>query len=490
MEPQPCFMHMVLGITNNRGKDKVMFMGKGLYVIYGLLLLSLLGCSKESASHEGDKSQVSSAETTQMQGEVDLQEAEVLEGIRAELGMGEERMWKEIIENGDMEASIKADLKLPDTTKMYSMTVSEYYLTKEDKQWLAQYFMDADSIKVDKEWSVSKELLQQEIEWYDELIQSAQSPDSIDAHMLPLYESEKERLMAAVTNAPGMEDIGEDVGDYSANAYIGSKDNIAYEMRFYVDEERNQSAWTLNATTTAAFLDTDVSSEEITCNNSYMDIGNNASAMTKEEAVEKAVKLCQELGLPAMEAVATYDLEWWVGEQQEYNGYAVTLARTIGGCAADNYRYVSSEKWNGESARLPYGVESVEICLNDKGIIGVRCIGLLTAGELSSPVKLLSFDQIKEILSREVCGEDYADFTGEWCSLTLSYIKWENTEKENEYTYIPVWKLSQWGGPADMNIMMEVAEVNIWINAIDGSRIDPKDIGIVSQDLQSVSYYE
>lgn len=453
-------------------------MRKGFYVICGLFLMSLMGCGNKDVPYGSDTSQVASTKTTQMQEEIQ----EMPEGVRAELGIGDEQMWKETISNGDIEVSIKADLNLPDVTELYSMTVSEYYLTKDDKQRITQYFMDADSIKVNKEWENSKESLQSEIEACDECIHL----EGADSHMISFYESEKERLTAALADAPSMDEISEDVGDYSANAYIGSKNDIEYEMRFYADEERNQSAWTLDAISTAAFLDTDVPSEEIIYYNSYMDMSNNAASMTKEEAQEEAVKLCQELGLPMMEATGVYDLEWMVGEQQEYNGYTVTLARSIGGCAADNYRYVSTKEWDGESMQLPYGVESVEVLLNDKGIIGVKCIGLLTAGELSSPVKLLSFDQIKEILSEEVCGAEYADFTGEWSSLTLSYIKWENTEKENEYTYIPVWKLSQWGAPSDRSIMLEVSEVNIWINAIDGSRIDPKDIGIVSQDLPTI----
>ena len=48
-------------------------MRKGLCIICGVLLLSLMSCGKGSVSNESDKSQVSSVETTQMQGEEELQ---------------------------------------------------------------------------------------------------------------------------------------------------------------------------------------------------------------------------------------------------------------------------------------------------------------------------------------------------------------------------------------------------------------------------------
>lgn len=457
-------------------------MKKRMYVICVLLFVTLLGCNKEKGSYTD--------ETTQVQQEETSQEVEVSKDIQTELGIGEDRMWKENITDGDREIEIRATLDIPDATKLYTMTVSEYYLTKKDKKRIAEYFMDADSIKVDKEMEVSKESLQQEIEWYEERIKEAQSPEGTDSHMIPLYESEKERFTAALANATSMEEMSEEAGDYSANAYLGTKNDIEYEIRFYADEERNRSAWSVDAITLEAFLDTDAASEDIICYNSHLKEQPNTSSMTKEEAEAEAVKLCQELGLPTMAVAVTHDLQWMVHDQQEYNGYVVTLARSIGGSVADNYRYISSKEWDGETTQLPYSVESVEVTLNDKGIIGVVCKGLLTDGELGEPVKLLSYDRIKDIFSKEVCGADYADITGEWNLLTLSYIKWESETNPDEYIYIPVWKLSTNGSPADMDLMMEMADTNIWINAIDGTRIDTEDLGSVSIDLQSMGDYE
>lgn len=457
-------------------------MKKGLYVIFGLLLVNLLGCSKEEVPY--------SDETTQIRQEETSQETEVSKDIRAELGIGEERMWKETIIDGDREITIGATLDIPNATKLYAMTVSEYYLTSEDKQRIAEYFMDADSIKVDKEMEVSKESLQQEIEWCEEAIKEAQSPEGMNSHMIPFYESEKERFIAALANATSMEEMSEEAGDYSANAYLGTKNDIEYEIRFYADEERNRSAWLMNAITLAAYLDTDVASEDIGCYNSYLKEQANTASMTQEEAEAEAVTLCQELGLPTMAVVAVHDLEWMIADRQEYNGYVVTLARSIGGGVADNYRYISSKAWDGETTQLPYSVESVEVTLNDKGIIKVVCKGLLTDGELGEPVKLLSYEQVKDILSQEICGTDYVDVAGDWNLLKLSYIKWESETNPDEYIYIPVWKLSTNGSPADMDLMMEMADTNIWINAIDGSRIKPEEIGIISVDLQNLGYYE
>lgn len=390
--------------------------------IVGMLALmaALSGCGKQEVVYD---------ETS------DVKEQEVNKtssmSLRDMLGCGEETVWREDIEGANGTIKIMAPINIPDTESLYTVETEKYYVTAEDKKSLAEYFMDADTIKVDKESVTTRE---------------------------------------ATGNS---DEISGEPGDYSEDFYTGSRNGVDYAISFYADEGQNRSAWRLYS-----------ASEDRQWLDSLDAYHSNQCSMTAEEAQEKAVKLCEELGLPSMTPVIVNDLEWideslqytTPGYTSEYNGYVVELARSVNGVATDiTYYSDNGESGDGELTEIPYSTEQVIVVLTDDRIVEVFYKGILTDGKMGKPVKLLSLEQIKEIFRKELEKEEMEGVV-RWEELTLTYMRVPDENNPNTFRYIPVWRLSQ---IYQNESMQQWPGGYILLNAMDGSRIDAEEIGLV-----------
>lgn len=435
-------------------------MGK-MCMVGMMVMVALTGCGKKEVAYD-------EATDTKEQEAVTESSSVLLEDM---LGVGDATMWKENIEGVNGTIDIGATLVIPDTEHLYTLETEKYYVTAEDKKRIVEYFADADTIKVDKELVPTKESIQKEIESNDEFIPVIGD----DVEQLAIYQYEQERLKGLLENARTPDEISEGPGDYSEDFYIGSKDGVDYTFSFYADESRNRSAWRVEG---------HIEGQGMYTNDMQTD-QNNQCSMTKEEAEQKALKVCEELGLPPMAVVITYDLEWppiveeQDDEEQEnvpwdVNGYVVRLARAVDGVAAEITKYFEDEKYvDGETTVLPYSTEYVEVTLTDDGILGAYYQGILTKGEMGEPVKVLSLEQIEEIYRKEMEKED----TGieSWQMLELTYMRVADENNSNKFRYIPAWKL--YVGYERNRFMMETLGESVWINAMDGSRINIEEVG-------------
>lgn len=442
-------------------------------------MVALVGCGQEEVVYDEEADITGQEEIANDTKEQEGTASQSLgSSIREKLGVGEENVWKEDIQGANGTIKVSATFDIPDTDKLYTMEAEKYYLTTEDKKRIAEYFMDVDSIKVDKEMITTKESIQVEIQSYDEsqaeYMAEGEELDEVDEEIIAFYQKKKEELMESLDGARSLSEISEDPGDYSEDYYIGTKDGAEISLSFYADEERNRSAWQMIN-----------HSKDFGANSFLADQINNCS-MTKEEAGQRAVEFCEELGLPDMAPVIIYDLEQWKeGGGAEYNGYVVVLARGIDGVPADITLYLDDTE-NGEMV-LPYSTEQVEIALSDEGIFKVFYKGILTAGEMGEPVKLLSFEQIKEVLRKELEKED-VEADSKWEELWLTYMRVVDDSNPDTFRYIPVWKLGKY---YRNNHMQDVPQDNIFINAMDGSRIDIKGAGrVYDRNAQSKGDYE
>ena len=433
-------------------------------------MVALTGCGKEEVAYSEETD-------TEEQGNIVSESSSTL--LRDSLGIGDETVWKEDIEGVNGTIKVHTTFDIPDTDNLYTLEVEKYYVTAEDKKRIVEYFADADTIKVDTESVPTKESIQEDIESNDEyLALITQNGESEDVQRHAIYQYEQDRLRELLKDARNTDEISEEPGDYSEDFYTGSKNGVDYTFSFYADESRNRSAWRVKGN----------SEEDWYMNNMNMNQSNQCS-MTKEEAEQKAVKLCEELGLPSMTPVKTYDLEWHheadVNESEDddengdmtgndVNGYVVELARSINGVPADSYVYFEYEKYvDGETTFLPYSIEQVEVSLSDEGIWEVFYRGILSKGETGESVKLLSFEQMKEICRKELEKED-ALSGGECQELTLTYMRVADESSPNTFRYIPVWRLDSY---YQSDFMQELINGHMWFNAMDGSRIDIEEVG-------------
>lgn len=425
-----------------------------------LMITALCGCGKKDVVYDEGKN-------------TQTQEKANGGSLLDTLGVGEEKMWKEDVQG----VEVSATYHIPDTTNLYTMEAEKYYVTKEDKKRIAEYFMDPDTIKVDKDSLPTRESIQEEIDINKKL---KEYPDLAEDSRA-LCESEEALLTQQLETVKDPEEISEDVGDYSEDFYIGSKGGTEYSLKFYADKDRNRSRWQIYADTQDHIADGSSVETENKC------------SMSREEAEQRAVKICQELGMPEMTPFCVHPLLWITYDEEaengigaeERNGYVIELSRSIGGVPADIMEYFA---WNATTSVLHYSTEQVEVALTDDRVIDVVYNGMMTEGTAEGPVKILNMEQIKDVFRQEIV-KDPENGDIRWRDLSLKYVRMNNPDNPDGFRYIPVWCLSErYPGDAMNSTIQTITSPYIMINAMDGSRIDLEKEGTVvyenSQGLQ------
>lgn len=445
--------------------------GKRIVLVASCLALLFIGCDKEEVIYDMDNSSKENHLN-----EVDTTEVQKIDGnLAKQLGVTD-TVWKETISTGEEDIYVNATITIPEVSDMYTLEVSEHYYTPEEKKKLVEYFMGTDSVKVNVDKVPTKEWARKRIELCDNVVRSEYPADQ--GSYAQSYLNEKKRLESIMSNLPAKEDVSDMITDYSENHYICNKDGVEYTLSFDVNKEENRSSWTMSAVDENDFSDRGLYPVYDTSG-----LDNNLSKMTKEEACEKAEVICKDIGLEDMKAISAYDLliQSMVVtsdsmENSRCDGYYIVLTRGIEGIAVNCTRYYGEDMYlDTEGMKNGYAPEKVIIAINDNGLLEMTYEGCFTREAMGSPVKLLEYEQIQNIIRSELEHSEAQSNT--WRGLSLEYIRVWNEAKSDQYTYIPAWCFSvdapyeQW----DSN----PASYTIWVNAIDGSRIDLKEEGVI-----------
>lgn len=438
-------------------------------VVSGMMLLLLLaGCGKEEVMYdvENPSDNQSVEEETHSSGTM------TGDSLTEKLGITD-TAWKETIYSDGGEVYVNATIKVPDVSNMHTLEVSEYYYTPEKKKEIVEYFLGKDNVKVNIDRVETLEWAEKRIEYCDNVINDEYR--SREESFVNMFSNEKEELMLR-SNLPLKKDVSETITDYSENHYICEKDGVECTLSFDIDEEENRSSWSMVA----------LSEEDFPDKRFYPlyqpnDAENNLCQMTEEEACKKAETICDELGLTNMKAVSVQDLlihgnvlSSDLSEQSRHNGYYIVLARNVDGVPVDYKSYYGENIYLDTDTTINgYPSEKVVIAINDNGLIEMTYEGCLTVDDMGSSVKLLEFEQIKEIFRTEL--KKLPEETETWRGLSLQYVRIENESNANQYCYIPVWRLS-FDSPYD-ELDHNAAYNNIFINAMDGSRIYMEEEG-------------
>lgn len=438
-----------------------------LFVLTGLWLAALTGCGQEEIPY---------GETA----DLDSQE-EVVEKhsgtLRDLLGMKEEHMWEENIEGKDGSVKIKAVITVPDTSNLYTMTAAKYSLTADDKRKIAEHFLDVDTIKVDTDFVLTKERIQAEIDEQESRIAEL-SVSNVEEETIAYEEQVREKLEKQLLSAPSADEVKEEPGNYSANYYVGSKGNQKYRLVFGDDYWFTNSCYVDNSGIFSwGIVKTEYSDEE----NEKLQSNAGNDKITEEEACSLAKRICGELGLPDMSVVKVDKVEpsdRAIG--LSWTQYEIYLVRNINGVSLDGVPldsniYVERPYLEEESTIRPYEQERVWVTINNLGWSNISYDGSMKVKEIGDAVKLLSYSQIQELFRKELgtmeIEED--DSLPIWRVLELSYMRVADESNPDLFCYIPVWRLSRqnddWGDYSTKD--------NIWLNAIDGSRIYPEEVG-------------
>lgn len=447
-------------------------MKRYIAVLILVIILTLTGCGKKTVSYKDNQSEEKESCAQH------IAEEETPAGSLKEV-LNLEDKWKETMEteNGN-EIIINAKVQVPDASAMYTQELSRYYYNAQDKKRIAQYFLEPESIELNRDAIPTKEQLRQDIETWREELAAIEQEDTPDDGYITLIKNEIKRMEGLISEAPDEEDVQTKEFDYKENHYKGTKDDIEYILTFDSDETRNVSSWSLMPTAIETYNTIGATGFGFggnTVSKLVPSAIENKCSMTKEEVEEQAERICEELGLPDMEAESMVNILWInMKQEEEANGYCVSLVRTINGVATKSTTYQDDRQsiyLDTESQKQPYRQEKINIAMNDKGIVYMEYSGILSAGETKSVVKLLDFEQIKETLRKELSKKQVRLI---YNIMELGYVRVLDEKEEGIYSYIPVWKLSS--GPEDYFDFSNVDPYEcILLNAIDGSRIYPKE---------------
>ena len=320
--------------------------------------------------------------------------------------------------------------------------------------------------------TVTKERIQDAIDeenrWIAEL-----SVLDVEEETIAYREQVREKLEEQLLSAPSADDVKEEPGDYSANYYIGSKGNQKYRLVFGDDYWFTNSCYVDNSGIFYwGIIKEEYSDEE----EERLQSEEDSDPMTEEEACLQAIRVCGELGLSDMSVVQAHTLD----PSNAINGpgwtsYMIELVRNINGVPLNSNIYVERPYLEEESTIRPYEQERVRITINNLGWSEISYEGSMKVEEVGDAVKLLSYGQIQELFRKELetmeMEED--DSLPIWRILELTYMRVADEGNPDLFCYIPVWRLSRqnddWGDYSTKD--------NIWLNAIDGSRVYPEEVG-------------
>lgn len=222
--------------------------------------------------------------------------------VREELGLGDEKKWKEDVVVNNKNYKIDAQISVPEVEYMESVEASEYYLTNEDKKKILNVFMDADSIQVDPENPAypTKENIEELIKYKETKLELYPANCSI----YKKAEAEIAELNEMLDVAPVASDVDKNPGDYSAPCFEGTKNGIQYTSRFVANPTKKQSYYNITAKNLKEFNN----SGSIYLGTTPYPDKQNLCSMTEQQAIDKAEKLLGELGITHMTPIYTTTL--------------------------------------------------------------------------------------------------------------------------------------------------------------------------------------
>lgn len=211
-----------------------------------------------------------------------------------------------------------------------------------------------------------------------------------------------------------------------------------------------------------------------------------AEAIALLKAMIDQIEPENRLAVSLTEPIYEYKRDPESGEKlqpEEYLGYQITFARTVGGCMENDTDYLGQgvEIVVDESGRAsqvsadfePFGYEKIVGRVTDEGVIEFYWLNKMSEGELlADNVKLLPFDKIRDIMEQmlpmKLTGCD-CDPERRVTRLQLGLMAARTPNDNESYTLLPVWD-AYWVVEAE-DAYWEEQNI-LTINAIDGSIID------------------
>lgn len=396
----------------------------------------------------------------------------------------EEEKWIETFEvpgNNFNQVKVGASVEIPNANRMSVVSLKKLQFDAARKQALVEAICEKESIysfddTVHPKWyyehyiKIKEKDIQDILAAKDAGISYISGGGEWSAEDDQLYSDEQKDLKEwkdMYANAP---ELGEDVGDYSANNYTGMKDG--HRVVFYFHED--SVSWNMVAFNEFS-KKKDNAYDNIEIYADDTDYGNLCN-ISEEEAGNEAMSYISKLGYTEYVVDKVKPLMWenysLISEDSRWtDGYVVYLARNVNGIAVDYTDYGKNNMtMDGmQEQRIYNGGEYIEVYLNDTGVL--RCSinhPREVVEELSANTLLLSYEQIKNVMKTILLdkAKNY-DYDADGDTLVFSHMEliyYAMSDEEDQITLLPAWRLS--------SIEDNVAWHPLLLNAIDGNEID------------------
>lgn len=391
----------------------------------------------------------------------------------------EDRWYQELVSSDhSVEISIDAEVETPDVSNVPVLSIRPHFITDEEAATavktlmgdatLYEYTLDRDiimdailSFRADVE-SLKRDGTYSPIHKGSGAGEKAENPeDSIELYERKLAEAEKAYEEAEVgrTEITEFKLTRQDGG--SDQLILMDGQDIPATFSAYVNRNSNSSSITY----------------ENFHGNNYFLAENQESKLktTREEAEKKAISLVQKIGV---DDVRVADTMIGSADTGGNNCYIISLERMVAGVPCTNieeYNGTYAYGIDGAEYREPWYPESIEVLVDDTGVIGFEWenppeiletlnegVAMLTIEEMQK----LAAEQLPRVISRNtVLGTQESKITIN--RMCLSMMRVAQKDSNELYYYLPVWDFM--GGYGDT----PVSQISfLTLNAIDGSVID------------------
>lgn len=469
-------------------------------LFWALSMANLSGCNEEKkvdytiketieGQAESESLEVGKTDLNQFAGEADWKES-----LMVKIG---ETEWEGQLVDSMMEIKIEAPIIVPQVEEMSVIEVEEMEFDAEWRGTIAENIFEEGQIFY---WDVShlpkKDLRERQklLARDEEMLLSADSY---------LFYGEGDEILTryanlqdTVDNIEAAPDTYTPVEKYTVNEYIGTYEGRMYYLTFaeiagnrWDDYRRMRQivfmVRDLNEVCPEKFQE----QESLVCS-PWMrgDWIDNQCKISEEEALEKAEKFAEQLGLDY--SVYSYSRPLLWGRP----GDAVTEENADGDWGIDGYVFyfdlgvddLSFVEYGAEEDYWCFGQNTdknalysmksqLEIYVTDLGVIRMVANNPMEITGVSEGVELLPLDIVKNIMQGTMNEEwDVLSLTDNYGviadNMELIYFRVSDKENSGKYSYVPAWRLAN--VTRDRALHRTTIRIPVVINAIDGSFIN------------------
>lgn len=354
-------------------------------------------------------------------------------------------------ETGLTDVKVNASkIVVPDTDKMSVLYYEQNTVDNEYKKRVCENFFDVSAGVYMYSWEKPyKGDLEREIENYQKLAEQVTSDDD-KSYFDDYISSLKEQLKTA-------SDEREGAGDYSADAFVGSKGENMYMISFNSTETGSSGGFSIDYYPSDQLINyrPKEGASNLYCYSSdYYDGADTANTATtsQDDAIQQGLNFLAGCGISDVIETNCTDLMWEYSDSSyntvasEKSGYVVTYKRSVDGIAPYTpYVYNIDSLNSSDDTWYDTMDETFELSIDDNGIVSGYCYDYFKAtGDKDENVDLISWKDALKALPKAV-NKYYSDNKTQYSSIEfndveLAYYKIKDGDK---YKYTPVWVFAQ-----------------------------------------------